>query len=134
MGRPTDLTPEVHAKIVDLVKGANFPEIAAQACGVGASTHRSWMTRGKKGEEPFAAYRAAIKAAECTAEARAVAVIVDAMLTDWKASAWYLERKNYKRWGRKLSPDDAKAIGQVAKQSVQSIMAAERARKGRKPG
>ena len=92
------------------------------------------MKRGRAGESPFREFQEAVKAAEATAEARAVAVIVGAMLEDWKASAWYLERKNYKRWGRKLSPDDAKAIGQVAKQSVQSIMAAERARKGRKPG
>lgn len=48
-GRPTDLTPALHQKIILLVGGGGVPpEIAAKQCGVKRSTFFSWRARGRR--------------------------------------------------------------------------------------
>ena len=42
--------------------------------------------------------------AEAFAHARAVTIIATAMAGDWKAAAWYLERKFQKCWGGTIAP------------------------------
>lgn len=129
MARPTKLTPEVQASIVDLIEKGNYAVIAARCSGIGETTFYTWMDRGRKaeeGEEPAPAdeiyrkFRAAVSMASARAEADAVAVLREAMLTglaethsdkdgnertvyrrDWRAADKYLERRHPKRWGNR---------------------------------
>lgn len=95
------LTPELSKKLVGLIQAGNYAEVAARACGINKNTFYDWLTRGGRGEEPFAALAAAVERAAGEAEARDVIVIGKAAEKQWQAAAWRLERKEPKRWGRK---------------------------------
>jgi hypothetical protein len=41
------------------------------------------------------------QATDALSEARAVVLILRAAQTDWRASAWWLERRWPERWGRR---------------------------------
>jgi hypothetical protein len=100
-GRPVQLTPAVHAQIVEAIRQGNFAHVAAAAAGVPRSTFFRWKQHGTAGEARYVPFVEAIEAAEAYADTHAVAVITTAMRDDPKDAAWYLERKHPKRWGRR---------------------------------
>jgi len=116
-GRPTDLTPQVQAKIVLAIVGGNDNKVAAAHAGIGESTFYAWLDRGRKevarlaassrakpraSETPFVEFLEAIQKAQADAETRNVALIAKAAQEGtWTAAAWWLERKYPERWGRK---------------------------------
>ena len=97
------LTPEIHEKIVAMIREGNYRETASAACGITSRTFRNWMARGHEGEEPFAALAIEVDKAEAESEALDVAQLAKAAKDDWKAAAWKLERRWQHRWGR--TPD-----------------------------
>ena len=102
MGRPTKLTPDVHKKIVNLIKAGNYNDIAAQAVGITEQTFYGWMKRGEAGESPYFEFFQAVKEASAFSEAHYLELIRKAAKeTSWQASAWFLERKFNERWGRR---------------------------------
>jgi len=102
--------------MVEAIEGGNYATTAAEAAGIGKSTHYEWMEKGEQGIEPYAEYAEAIKKAEAIAETNAVKVIQEASRDNWTAGAWYLERKFPDKWGRKdkltqeISGKDGKPI------------------------
>ena len=105
-GRKCLLTPELHTKIVDLVKGGNYAHVSAQACGIGNSTFYEWLETGEADKEAgkpsiFADLAEAISLARAEAQTLAVYAVRRAFGTDWKAAMTYLERTDPKQWGRK---------------------------------
>ncbi len=110
-GRPSLLTPEVQAKIVDRVRRGNYPAVAAGACGIGQSTFFRWMERGKAEEDsPYREFREAVKEAADSAETEMVDVIRQAAATSWQAAAWWLERTRHQRYARRLHEQDKAAV------------------------
>jgi len=104
MGRPSKLTPEVHAAIVKAVRGGNYPEIAAQSAGVEARTFYTWMQRGESdadGDEIYRQFRQAITRARAWAERKMVGIVRRAAIDDAQSAQWYLERSASDRWGRR---------------------------------
>jgi hypothetical protein len=53
-GRPSRLTPEVQARIVDAVRVGNYLKVAAQAAGVGQSTLSLWLATGRNAAQAVA--------------------------------------------------------------------------------
>ena len=53
MARPSKLIPEVHQKIVGLVRAGAFETQAARAAGIDPSTLRRWKERGRGRSGPF---------------------------------------------------------------------------------
>lgn len=104
IGRPTKLTPEVHAAIVAAIEAGNFAETAAALAGVHRDTFFSWMDRGRRGEAPFSDFSDAVLRARAKAEAVAVQEVRTGF-SDPKTGAeraqWYLERAHNDRWGRR---------------------------------
>lgn len=109
-GRPSKLTVAVQARIVEALEAGQFLATAARAAGVHPSTVRRWVERGEAEEQrrtdggaarvteqPFHAFAAAVEQADATAEGRAVATITAS--PDWRAAAWYLERRHPTTWG-----------------------------------
>lgn len=100
-GRPTKLTPELRDSICELIAQGNFPETAAQACGIHRATYYQWAARGRDGEQPFRDF------ADAVARARADAQVT--LLSELRAKAlepkggshiqWLLERLNRERFG-----------------------------------
>lgn len=104
MGRPTKLTPAVHASIVDSLRVGAYIETAAAAAGVSASTVHAWLRRAEDHPDdcgsPFLEFHEAVERARAEAELDAIRIIREAAPRSWQAAAWYLERSHPKRWGR----------------------------------
>ena len=109
MGRPTKLEPAT-VKAIATALGIGAPiGSACRAAGIGVTTFKTWMERGRSEAEddaPYRAFRASVKKARATAQIHALAMVRRAMPDHWQAAAWYLERTDPKRWGRKLAPPE----------------------------
>jgi transposase-like protein len=103
MARPSKLTPERQERIVLAIRGGNFRETAARFAGIGETTLYRWMAQGRKQRRgAYADLVAAIEEAEAAAEIERVQRIQTAARNgNWTADAWWLERKNPQRWGRR---------------------------------
>jgi hypothetical protein len=127
VGRPTKLTPEIHADIVERLGNGEFREQAAAAAGIDSSTFRRWMLRAEEGEEPYAQFAHDVAVADAKAEGASVSVIKHAQYGvgeepgDWKAAAWLLEHKFPKRWGLRLKVEVAEELGDFLAKLEKSI-------------
>lgn len=93
-GRPTKLTPEVQASIVQAISAGNYLKHAAMYAGVCADSVNYWCKRGEREHAGiYFAFSEAVKKAEAAAVARNVAIIQQAAHKSWQAAAWWLERK-----------------------------------------
>jgi transposase len=100
-GRPSALTPEVQRRVCEAIAAGNTRHDAAEYAGVGASTVRCWLARGRRQSRgKFQAFLAAVKKAEADAVVRNVAIIQNAAKTKWQAAAWWLERKRGEDWSQ----------------------------------
>ena len=102
-GRPTKLTPQVQARIVQAIVGGNDITVAAAYAGIHKAQFYRWLEKGEQQQQGiYRAFRDAIQKAQADAEARNVALIAKAAQDGtWTAAAWWLERKYPERWGRK---------------------------------
>lgn len=110
-GRPSKLTKTVIEKICQLVRAGNRVETSAAAVDIHRDTLHDWQRGGfraseklKKGEKVtnqermLARFSDSLHAALAAAEARSVVTIAEASKTDWKAAAWWLERRLPAEW------------------------------------
>lgn len=103
-GRPLKLSAKVQEDIVTAIRAGNYVETAAAFAGIDKKSLYTWLKKGARGEgKRFIEFLYAVKKAEAESELRSVATIENASRTSWQAAAWRLERKNWKRWGRKDS-------------------------------
>lgn len=105
IGRPTKLTPERQETICKAIRAGAYIETAAQFAGIEKPTLYLWMKKGhacKSARNPHARFLNAVEKALADAEMRDVLVIDKAgQEGNWQASAWRLERKFPRKWGRK---------------------------------
>lgn len=106
MARPSVLTDDVRAKILDALRKGNFRATAAAAAGVSRTNFFVWEKRAEAGDEPYAAFVDEMRAAEAEAEM----VLVDRIRSaqpgvpgvsgadPWQTAAWMLERRFASRW------------------------------------
>lgn len=106
-----DTEPELLDLVAAHIRGGLYPERAAIAAGVPASTHYDWQRKGRDelaaiagGRRPrktFAAFRAYVEMLErATVEVEAAALAkVTAGEPGWEAAAWLLERRFRDTWG-----------------------------------
>jgi hypothetical protein len=102
MGRPSKLTPEVHAHIVKAIKIGNYAQVAARSAGIGETTFYRWLEQGEAEEAGiYRDFWEAVKEAEAASEMTAVQHILNAMEGSWQAAMTYLERRYSDRWKRR---------------------------------
>ena len=100
-GRPTKLTKALQEQICELLRWGNYIETACHYCEISKKSLYEWMKLGNQEEKGIHRdFLNAINKAMAEAEMRDVQNIHNAAKTDWKASAWRLERKFPKKWGR----------------------------------
>ena len=108
-GRPRSvMTPEKEIEILTSVKLGLRPATAARIAGLAASTFQSHMQRNEE-------FRARVEAAEATSDRNALAAIVEKFRKDWKAAAWFLERRFPGEYAKREvvideAPDKARAM------------------------
>lgn len=101
MGRPSKLTPECQARIVQAIEVGATYELAAGYGGISYETFRRWMDAGEKAKSGiFRAFFEAIKSAESKAAIKWLALIDKAAADTWQAAAWKLERRYPQDYGR----------------------------------
>ena len=101
MPRVCKLTPELEKRLLDAIRAGNYVETAVAYVGISKETYYKWLRRGAKGEAKFKAFADAVMQCQAESEARDVAIIGSAAVSQWQAAAWRLERKHPERWGRK---------------------------------
>lgn len=104
VGRPTKLTPELHADIVRTIKAGNYLETAAAMAGVERLTLREWIKKGVRAQSgAYHTFARDIEQAMAHAEVVDVLGIRKAGEKEWTARAWLLERRYPDRWGKRGS-------------------------------
>ena len=101
MARPSKLTPDTHAVIVEsILHGATYKD-AAEAAGVNYDTFNEWMRAGAEGKAgKFSEFFGAIRKAEAQCRLNMTRVIQSAAAKgDWKAAEAYLRRRDRVNWG-----------------------------------
>lgn len=100
--RKSKLTPKRRKLIVEAIKDGNTNETAARLAGISEATLYNWLAKGR--DEENGDYRKLLEEVEA-AEAEAMAFMVDkvkqAAYEDWRAAAWYLERRRPADFGRR---------------------------------
>lgn len=99
-GRHTDLTPELQKVIVDAITRGNYAITAIRLAGITEPTYYDWLKRGAAGDEPYAAFAAAVEHAGAKAEDAAMLKSQSAA-PGWQAHMTFLERRFHQRWGQK---------------------------------
>lgn len=94
MGRKTKLTPELIEVICREIRNGVPRKHAAAIAGIGESTLYEYVA-----DNPDFAER--VKKSDAEAISRNVGVVQVAAQNSWQASAWWLERRHSKDFGRK---------------------------------
>jgi hypothetical protein len=101
--RPTVLTEEIQAEIVQALADGNYLSVACQSVGITVRIFDHWRKRWEEGDPVAQAYNdffLACKMASSVAERNSLSRLKQAPL-NWQAQAWFLERRFPQRWGRK---------------------------------
>lgn len=108
-------TPERIRKIIKALKEGSPHETAAALAGIGKTAFYEWLKKGEKAKTgEYRAFYDKVKEAEAYAEAERVRRINKAGREgDWKADAWYLERRYPDKWGRRVISADLNHSGEV---------------------
>jgi len=109
MSRPEKITYELITKICeDTARGYSYDQ-AALNNGISASTFFRWMRKGKEldAEQIYIDLARLVDEASEFSEAEALQLIRSAALVgrNWKASAWFLERRFPEKYGKKSLAD-----------------------------
>lgn len=95
----TKLTPEREQRIVQLLKAGQHRSTVCHAVGIGERTLRTWLARADEGDERWTEFARRVREAEAECETRAIVAIQVKGKDDWRAMAWWLERRFPLRWG-----------------------------------
>jgi hypothetical protein len=103
-GRPTKLTPERQAKIVEALRAGNYFETACASAGISPALGYEWLARGE-GRDPdrkctplHAEFADAVRLAEAQAEAEAVGVVRAGFDDNPRLALDFLARRCPARW------------------------------------
>jgi len=104
MTRPIKLSYELIEKLCELIAQGCTYDRAARGCDISVSTFHGWMRRGKQegAESIYKELVASVKSAAEYSEDEALQQVRSAAIGDrnWKAAAWFLERRFPDRYGR----------------------------------
>lgn len=109
MARPSKRTPEVEKRITDALTAGMSRKGAAEYGGIDEGTLIDWVKR-------YPNFASAVVAAEAACEFRATLTIRAAFNDgDWKAAAFWLERRRNKEWGRQVKVEIINTVRQMAR-------------------
>lgn len=101
--RPYVLTPETQAKIIFSLASGNYIKTACESAGTTYECFRHWRSRWENDDpvaQEFNDFFVAVKKAVATGEENALRTVIGGD-TGWQGSAWFLERRFPKRWGKR---------------------------------
>ena len=108
LDRPAVLTPKAQRTIVEALANGGYLTTACTLAGITVETFYYWRRLCESGVEhaqKYADFFSAVKKATAKAENEALETI-RAGASGWQSSAWFLERRFYKRWGDKAKQQE----------------------------
>lgn len=100
MSRPTKLTQEVRAALIKALRAGMTRTEAAACAGVSYDSLKRWHDANPD-------FADALRRADAEAVMEAVEAIQHASWRQWRAAAWWLERRYPQEWGKqRLTADD----------------------------
>lgn len=134
-GRPSLLTPQVEEKYMMALRAGNYPDVAAQMCGLSPKTVERWLARGRgrdKNRPPAPEYiRFARMVDEAVAAAEVVVVgnVFNMSRSKPEAAKFFLRNRHPERWlrdrgydGDDLPPAPAPAAGPVIEHTSTNVV------------
>ncbi len=110
-GRDTKLNQSIIDKASALLQKGVFECTVFNLLGIPSSTWYMWKERGRQDREQgvqsiYVEFLEAIEKSEAYAEVKSIEDVKAAgEAGDWRASAWFLERRFQDRWGHKIGMD-----------------------------
>lgn len=103
LARITVLTPQAQKVIAESLAEGNYLTTACSLAGISTDTFYHWKNRhdaGDPGASDYSDFFGEVKKASAFAEVMALRAIRTGGF-GWQGSAWFLERRFPKKWGRK---------------------------------
>lgn len=94
MARPAKITASLIQDICTLVSAGVSIADACASKGISRSTLYLWAARGQRGEADYAEFAHALYEAQAKSRAGVTLSIMQAAKLDWRAGAWWLERRD----------------------------------------
>lgn len=108
MPRPSKYTPERVARLIEGLTAGMSRRGACERASIDQSTFETWLKR-------YPDFSDAVVTAEAEVELRAVLTIRQAFSSgDWKAAAFWLERRRNKEWGRQVKVELISRVREMA--------------------
>ena len=93
LGRPSKLTPDTEARILNAIRCGAPNKVACAAAGIGERTLYQWLEKSKElPDSEYAQFAQSLTRARQEGIAARLAIIQKAAGQDWRAAAWLLER------------------------------------------
>jgi hypothetical protein len=109
--RPSALTPQVQATIIEALRDGVTRDSAAYLAGISYQTLKLWMRRGRKGEEPYLTFLTVALTAEAEAEQLCSKTVMRAAKSgDVHAAIQFLSRRR-KKWSDKQKVEQKIHLG-----------------------
>lgn len=102
-GRKTKYTPEKAQELIKLLSGGATVKDSCAYIGISEETLSNW---GKRDLD----FLASVNKARSMGKIECAALIRQAARSNWQAAAWFLERSDPERWGRR---DKLTILGEV---------------------
>jgi hypothetical protein len=120
MGRPSVYTSRLGREICAQVEAGLTMRVAARAAGIGRRTLYNWLTLGREGREPYAAFAARLERAQGLCEARIAQQVYAAGAEDWRAAAWMLERRFPRRWSSRQTVQVERPVASLTDEELEA--------------
>lgn len=100
MARPTVFSPELAVNLIASARRGEFLTTNAALHGIAESTLHEWLSRGRRGDEPYAQFAVDMARADAEWESETLAAVdrISEEAGDWKAKAKRLEWKHPGRY------------------------------------
>lgn len=98
IGRPSSLTPELEAKLLNALRSGSSVPDAARFCGLSPATVEGWVQRGRgkleaygrPADPQYVRFARMVDEARATVKVLVVGNLVAQTRNDWRAAAYYL--------------------------------------------
>lgn len=117
MARPSKLTPETQAVIIEAILYGSTYRDAAESAGVDYNTFNEWRKKGEDAKSgQYHEFNEAVTVANATCARNMVRIIQSAAAKgDWKAALEWLKRRRRDDWGDSAVMEHEGAVELVVK-------------------
>lgn len=122
-GRPSKLTPELQARLTRLISIGIPIGVACEAEGITKKTLRNWRAKAEAGDAAYDSFVADMDQALAKAEVGVTMHVIKAAQHDWRAGAWWLERRRPEHYGTKQTVVIEKAPEQMSDEELDEALA-----------